>query len=443
MTDGDNFVLGFGNGSSASTTLSRSGGGSADALVVVNSSGHAIVGSGTGFGILGRGQVVGVRGESTESVAVLGVSTRETGVRGASDEATGVEGRGPVRGVWGVSVQGIGVRGFSARESGVSGGGAKSGVNGECFRSRGGTGDGVVGQSDTTSVSSGVFGQHFGSGFGVTGRSNNSTSAGPQGVGVLGLGTQRAIGVAGRASGGGVLGTTPDPSAQGGRNDAGGVSVGGLGLGTAGAVEGNNINVGPGVLGFSDRGFGGVFIGPSGVPNAGGLRVVGPVLKTQGEYTEAVPHPDGSQRLMYAPLSPESWYEDFGRGKLVEGRADVQLDPDFVAVLGIEDDSYHVFLTPEADTNGLYVASRSRTGFQVAEQGGGASTLAFSYRVVSRRREHMPERLAKLSEPLEPPKPRELPSHARELLDRIAETDWEKGRARPEDAATGEGSTPG
>lgn len=55
----------------------------------------------------------------------------------------------------------------------------------------------------------------------------------------------------------------------------------------------------------------------------------------------------------------------------------------------------------------------------------------------------MPERLAKLSEPLEPPKPRELSPHARELLDRIAETDWEKGHTRSEAAAPGEGIDPG
>jgi hypothetical protein len=68
-------------------------------------------------------------------------------------------------------------------------------------------------------------------------------------------------------------------------------------------------------------------------------------LKTGGHFSEALPHPDGSTRRMYVPLSPESFYEDFGRGELVEGRSHVPVDPDFVAILGIDDGDSHVFLT--------------------------------------------------------------------------------------------------
>jgi hypothetical protein len=98
-------------------------------------------------------------------------------------------------------------------------------------------------------------------------------------------------------------------------------------------------------------------------------------------------------------LSPESWYEDFGRGEIVEGRARVRLDPDFLALLGIEDDDYHVFLTPEGDSNGLFVTNKSPHGFEVHEQHGGTSGLTFSYRVVAKRRHRQPERLATLDEP--------------------------------------------
>jgi hypothetical protein len=54
--------------------------------------------------------------------------------------------------------------------------------------------------------------------------------------------------------------------------------------------------------------------------DSGALRVVGDIVKTFGEYSMALPHPDGSHRLLYAPLSPESWYEDYARAQLVEGR---------------------------------------------------------------------------------------------------------------------------
>ena len=117
------------------------------------------------------------------------------------------------------------------------------------------------------------------------------------------------------------------------------------------------------MYGYSETGYGGVFItgqAGSNVPwvNSGGLRVVGDIVKTFGEYSEALPHPDGTQRLMYAPLSPDSWYEDFGRAELVAGGAEVELDIDFAAVVGIDDGSYHGS-TPEGDTGGLYVSGRT------------------------------------------------------------------------------------
>jgi hypothetical protein len=127
-----------------------------------------------------------------------------------------------------------------------------------------------------------------------------------------------------------------------------------------------------GVYGYSETGYGGHFVTAQAFGNvrfadSGGLRVIGDIVKTHGEYSEALPHPDGSQRLLYAPLCPESWYEDYGRAQLVEGRVEVKLDSDFVAVLGVEDGEYHVFLTPEGDTQGLYVESRSARSFIVRE----------------------------------------------------------------------------
>jgi hypothetical protein len=107
----------------------------------------------------------------------------------------------------------------------------------------------------------------------------------------------------------------------------------------------------------------------------------------------AVPHPDGSYRLLYCMESPESWFEDFGEAKLVKGKATVTLDPDFAAVA--KTDSYHVFVSPYAESNGLYVARRNRKGFEVREQSGERSDVNFSYRIVARRKDVEAERLAK------------------------------------------------
>jgi len=40
-------------------------------------------------------------------------------------------------------------------------------------------------------------------------------------------------------------------------------------------------------------------------------------------------------------------------------------------------------LTPLGETQGLYVARKTPTGFEVREQGGGTSNIAFDYRIVA------------------------------------------------------------
>jgi hypothetical protein len=213
------------------------------------------------------------------------------------------------------------------------------------------------------------------------------------GSGIRGEASGNGYGVLGTSnSGNGVLGTSSN-GVVGSSTSSTGVS----GISNSGFA---------GVSGSSISGFGGFFTGPPSTNgSSGSLFLSGNVVKSQGEYSEALPHPDGSQRLLYAPLSPESWYEDFGRGELVEGRGRVEFDPDFAAILGIDDGHYHVFLTPEGDSNGLYVSSRSPTAFEVHEQQGDTSSLTFSYRVVAKRKDSQPERLAKLEEPESMPEP--------------------------------------
>ena len=99
----------------------------------------------------------------------------------------------------------------------------------------------------------------------------------------------------------------------------------------------------------------------------------------------------------YCVESPESWFEDFGRAKLVRGRARVKLDRNFAAV--VRTNNYHVFLSPENETKGLYVSTRNRAGFEVREQGAGTGSARFSYRIVARRRDINPPRFAKVALP--------------------------------------------
>jgi hypothetical protein len=128
----------------------------------------------------------------------------------------------------------------------------------------------------------------------------------------------------------------------------------------------------------------------------GRVTVVG-AFAVFGAKSAAVPHPDGSHRLLYSMESPESWFEDFGYGQLIAGEAKVPIDPEFVSL--VETNSYHVFLTPHDDSNGLYVSRRGEKDFDVREQKGGKSNLSFSFRVIAKRKDIDGERLAKTSLP--------------------------------------------
>jgi len=46
-----------------------------------------------------------------------------------------------------------------------------------------------------------------------------------------------------------------------------------------------------------------------------------------GTKSAAVPHPDGTHRLLYCMESPEAWFEDFGTGTISGGKAEVKLAP--------------------------------------------------------------------------------------------------------------------
>jgi len=142
-------------------------------------------------------------------------------------------------------------------------------------------------------------------------------------------------------------------------------------------------------------GWAGAFFGRTGVVGDlsvfGNLTVVPPGVKSM-----AMRHSDGSYRRLYSLECPENWFEDFGRGQLVEGRAQVELDSEYAAMVELDD--YHIFLTPEGDSAGLYVTGKTSAGFEVREQQGGTSSLTFSYRVAARRKDVPGERLARIDE---------------------------------------------
>ncbi len=247
----------------------------------------------------------------------------------------------------------------------------------------------------------GAFGV-FGSGnVGVNGAGNVGISGQGSNAGVLAIAS--AAGSQGVNASGVFIGVHGVSGQRGVQGD--GTVHGVLGFGGTRGVEGDGTDFG--VIGFgtaaNSRGVHGVgpigVVGQTNVAGGTGVSCIGNFVAT-GTKSAAVPYPDGSHRLLYAMESPESWFEDFGSGALAGGRASVDLAPDFAAVVNTAD--YRVFLTPEGDSRGLYVSSKSASGFTVNEQQEGTSSLAFSYRVVARRKDVDALRLAKFSLPAAP-----------------------------------------
>jgi hypothetical protein len=146
-------------------------------------------------------------------------------------------------------------------------------------------------------------------------------------------------------------------------------------------------NASLGVFGFSTNNIG--IVGRTTNPNSFAGFFIGNVF-IDGTLTATVKNsvvrfPDRTQRVLHCMESPEHWFEDFGTAKLKNGRVTLKLDGDFAKV--IKPTGYHVFVTPEGECCGLSVRGKTVASFEVRELGGGKSSVAFSYRIVGRRRD--------------------------------------------------------
>jgi hypothetical protein len=113
--------------------------------------------------------------------------------------------------------------------------------------------------------------------------------------------------------------------------------------------------------------------------NSGNMSVYGEIYTNGSCYSGCVK----SKVRSYAPHESVPTMEDVGEAKLVAGSAEVALDRAFANVIDTNA-SYAVLITPEGDSNGLYVAQRTSRGFVVRENRAGRSSLTFSYRIVAK-----------------------------------------------------------
>jgi hypothetical protein len=241
------------------------------------------------------------------------------------------------------------------------------------------SGNGLSGTTSSTTGNSAVAGvatNSSGSAHGVYGRSAN-------GQGVYGKST----------SSNGVEGHTSSPMdfagvASYGDGDSGLAETGVYGKGGAMGVTGESSGGGVALVAFSDDTSTDIFAGSDSANNdycvidpKANLKCTG---KITGKKSLRVQHrnSEGQQVLAYASESATASIEDVGTARMYDGVANVQINPDFASVM--DHHWYCVFLTPLGDTRGLYVSSKTPSGFQVRETERGRSTLEFDYRIVGR-----------------------------------------------------------
>lgn len=309
--------------------------------------------------------------EAADGNPVLIGSAFNQGTQDTWVESTGVNTRALLGWASASSGSGTGVQGHSNASigTGVFGvGAAESGFN-----------IGVLGESNSP-AGIGAEGVNYTGGIGVRGSIPGNVTA--HGIAVYGLNNSTHVGPSPGAGGFGVYGfCAKGHGLVGATGTAGGAAVAGATNGVAGA-------------------YAGVFYGPV---------VVTSSLTVLGAKSAAVPHPDGSRRLVYCVESPESWFEDFGSGTLACGRAEVTIDPDFAALT--EMDGYQVFLTGYDHDHVLHVTNRTPCGFRVlanlalaALQGKQEDELSgtFGWRIVAKRKDITGERLATVTIPRAP-----------------------------------------
>ncbi len=116
-------------------------------------------------------------------------------------------------------------------------------------------------------------------------------------------------------------------------------------------------------------------------------------LLCAGGSKNAVVRTSEGPTALFCMESPEVWFEDIGGGKLIDGKAHIEIDPLFLETVTIDDENpMRVFIQPNGESNGLIVI-KGKTGFDVIEQNSGTSNIAFDYRILAKRKYFETDRL--------------------------------------------------
>ncbi len=304
---------------------------------------------------------------------------------------------------------------FSADRFTVNGANDESSINGY---SLGSNGIGIYGENNSTGI--GVIGNSFG--VGVVGLS--TTNIGVWGDGGTGTGV---LALTNNSTDFGVNASNSDNSGTGilasGNNLTGGYLISGTGIsatGDTGALAYSPISTGNGIIASGNNfippfqtltgGSGGVFNAvTNGIYSYYNTSGDGQGLLIQDAYTAQwnvgawfltsyykiigagsvstiIKDLNDQDVVMFCPESPENFFQDYGHGKLVNGRTHIEIDP--ILSKNIIVNSEHplkVFIQLEGDCNGVYVTNKTKYGFDVIELQNGTSNVDFTYSITATR----------------------------------------------------------
>jgi len=273
-------------------------------------------------------------------------------------------------------------------------------------------GIGITGQNAATAGAGtgiGMFGAtQQSAGFGLYGANLN-----PAGTGILGIGNnvssyvlptggaggafygtlQGAYGYASGNAGYGLYGKSVNvTSAYGVVGMANNITGSAPTQGAGGAFMGSSYGVSGYQFTTTGQTAGGYFISGDGAGGATSTTMVEAFSNTGTHYkiwqsvvgsvSTSVPDMQGKPATLHAPETPEFYFQDFGQGALVNGKAHIELDPVFAKNVVIsEEHPLRVFIQLEGDENckGVVVKNKTATGFDVVELSGGNSNATFQW----------------------------------------------------------------
>lgn len=265
----------------------------------------------------------------------------------------------------------------------------------------------TINATTSAGTSAAIFGFNIGAagtgggGYGIAGQTNQSGSAGVRGE-QLNAGGDAISGINFGASGAGVgngiyaqtaqsggnglyvtnINTSGTAIYSAGQNAAGTYLVAGSGgsfNGVSTAIHAKSITSGVGQALYTDQ-FGSI----TRVNYYNGTtqyKILG--IGTVSTTAENI---DGERVTFHCTEAPEIYFEDYGQGQLVNGRAQITIDPTMAKNITVNDKHpLRVFIQLEDDCNGVFVTNKTRSSFDVVEFASGQSNAKFQYRIVGNR----------------------------------------------------------